>query len=427
MTKIVATIGPASSENEMLDYFAQNDVQIARLNCSHSDPETHLKIGRAAKESGLEVLMDLPGPKIRLGEVAEVVEIQSGQIIVLEMQKEEVPYPFRTAVLGEEAFVFPYHFPVHEFVEAGHPILVDDGKLELQVISVGADSVACRVIAGGKVKSRKGMNMPASRLEVNFLGERDKLFLTELMPVLRPEYIAASFVKTVDDIIALKSFLNDVLDESGIEDYLPKLCAKLEMGEALEDGNLAGIISEVDLIMIARGDLALETQPAHIIVPFLQEKIKRECRRQNKPFVVATQMLESMIDVPVPTRAEVSDVYRSVVIDQADFIMCSGETAMGEFPKNCINVMSSIINLASQNPQVAEVPTEPLQEEQVIKQAFEPEEIFSYDEPQTQDSIYTKVETVEVVEPKQRTEVTPNFNYQQPSQQGAQPRTRVSL
>jgi pyruvate kinase len=344
MTKIIATIGPASMNKSTLDFFSANNVQIARMNFSHNTPEWHLESAILARQSGLELLFDLPGPKIRLGDITEVTEVRIGDIVKIEMQKVGQTYPYKA-----EYSVFPYQFPVHQFVEVGHTILVDDGKLNWQVIQILEDAVICKVIAGGAVKSRKGMNMPESSLEVNFLGDRDKTFLGELLPKLKPEYVAASFVKTRDDILQIKQLLTQILEENSITDYFPNICAKLEMKEAVEGNNLFGIVQEADLIMIARGDLALETVPAHISVPFLQEKIEAECRRQNKPFVVATQILESMIDCPVPTRAEVSDLYRAVVLDKADFIMCSGETAAGKYPRQCIQLMSDMINSTENN------------------------------------------------------------------------------
>ncbi|GAB4144994.1 MAG: hypothetical protein OHK0017_04100 [Patescibacteria group bacterium] len=342
-TKIVATIGPASGHPEMLEYFAKHSVQIARLNFSHNTPESHLETANMAREAGLEILFDLPGPKIRLGEVDEVIYLTRGQEIILEPQQAGKKYPYTDKYEDADRLVYPNQFPVHKFVEPGHIILVDDGKMEWKVQTVEGERVMCRVTVSGEVKSRKGMNMPMSKLEVDFLGERDKMMLNALFIEVRPEYVAASFVKRKSDLMQIKKLLTSLLEKAGVTDYFPKVCAKLEMGEALEDQNLKEIVDEADIIMVARGDLALETTPAHITVPFLQEKIKRACRAAGKPFIVATQMLESMIECPVPTRAEVSDLYRAVVLDQANFVMLSGEAATGKYPKNCVNLMHRMI------------------------------------------------------------------------------------
>jgi pyruvate kinase len=341
MTKIITTIGPVSLNKTTLDFFKNHSVQIARMNLSHNTPEWHYESAVMARESGLELLFDCPGPKIRLGNVDEVVEVKIGQTIKLESQQPNTKYPYKNQ---DDLLVFPYEFPVHEFVEIGHTILVDDGKQNWEITAVNSDHVICQVNAGGLVKSRKSMNMPQSSLEVSFLGDRDKLFINELMPKLRPEYAAASFVKTKADLDEFKGFIKDVLEDNGVNDYYPKICAKLEMREAVSDEHLASIVAEADLIMIARGDLALETAPAHVMVPMYQDKIIAECKRQGVPVVVATQMLESMMDCPVPTRAEVSDMYRAIT-SKADFVMCSGETAVGNYAHNCVELMDQMINM----------------------------------------------------------------------------------
>lgn len=339
MTKIIATIGPSSEKEDTLSFFAHHSVKIARLNCSHRNPDWHRDTAKIVRKAGLEVLFDLAGPKIRLGEISETTNLYEGQVIRLEVQETDTIYPnFKNGDI-----CFPYQFPIHKYISVGEGILIDDGKIELQALEVGDGYVQATVVNSAPIKSRKGINLPDSNIEVNYLGERDKLFVDELLVEIRPEYIAASFVKTKNDILDLKNYIQSVLDKSSITDYYPKICAKLEMRDAVNETNLEEIVNEVDLIMIARGDLALETRPLHLAVPFLQDKIKQMCISKNKPFVVATQILESMITSPVPTRAEVSDLYRAVITDQADFIMCSGETAAGMYPKNCILLMDNMI------------------------------------------------------------------------------------
>jgi pyruvate kinase len=343
-TKIVTTIGPASNNAEVMSFFASHGVAIARLNFSHGSAETHRVSANLARENGLELLFDLPGPKIRLGEVSQNLIIKTGDLIVLENQEAEQEYPYSNA---KNQQVFPFQFPINKFVQPDHKILVDDGKLELKVAEIVGEKVICEVVFGGVVKSKKGLNMPNSKLEVPFLGERDIMMLNALLVELKPEIVAASFVKTKFEILELKELLTKILSEAGVTDYFPRICPKLEMAEAVSDVNLPEIVAESDLIMIARGDLALETEPANILVPFLQEKIVKECQKQGKKFIVATQALETMCDFPVPTRAEVSDLYRSVVIDKADYVMLSGESAAGNFPMKAVEVMDDLIKMAN--------------------------------------------------------------------------------
>lgn len=177
---------------------------------------------------------------------------------------------------------------------------------------------------------------------MDFLTENDHRLIEKLLPRIQPKYIATSFVKTVDDIRRLKTAIQTSLNNS--KDYVPKIVAKIEMAEAIEPKNMIGLIDECDMIMIARGDLALETTPVHIRVPFIQASLVEHCHRQNKPFIVATQILESMINSPVPTRAEVSDLYRAVVLDRANYVMLSGEAAVGHYPKECVTIMHDLIH-----------------------------------------------------------------------------------
>lgn len=345
MTKIIATIGPACNNLQTLNFFRQKDVAIARLNCSHGEVSGHLANGQLAKEAGLQVLMDLPGPKIRLG-IMQSLEVKVGQKLFLEMQDTEKSYPYLQTFENQTLQVLPYQFPLHQFVQAGQPILVDDGKMEWVVETVSQNGLLVKVLTDGLVKERKGLNTPKSDLQTEFLTSRDLLFLNDLLPVLRPEYVAASFVKTPTDVDHLQEQIHKILSTKNITDYTPKICIKIEMGQAIE--NLSSLVNKSDLIMIARGDLALETLPTHLLTPFLQDKIAQECQRQGKPFVVATQILESMIDSPVPTRAEVSDLYRAVVLNKANYVMCSAETAVGKYPENCIELMSQMIQLSNQ-------------------------------------------------------------------------------
>jgi pyruvate kinase len=351
MTQIITTIGPACFNKKTLEFFKSHSVAIARLNCSHNTIEYHEEAGTLARSSGLELLLDLQGPKIRLGEISQAVEIKKGQEIILESAKANQVYPY----FKDEIKVFPYEFPVHDFVKEGHKIMIDDGKLEIVVNKVLESSVDCTVNYGGMVKSRKGMNMPNSDLKVSFLQPRDITFLEYLLPRIQPEYVAVSFVKTKSDIDYVKTVVDRILNENSITDYKPKFCAKIEMGEAMQDKNINEIVADSDLLMIARGDLALEMEPLHINVPFNQEKIKQVCKKYNKPFVVATQILESMIESPIPNRSEVSDLYRAVKLDKADYVMLSAESAVGLYPKNCIQFMHDMIEIVAEQDTLVQI------------------------------------------------------------------------
>lgn len=173
------------------------------------------------------------------------------------------------------------------------------------------------------------------------MTDNDLRLIERLIPRIKPKYVATSFVKTVKDIQRLKSSIKNVLNMN--DGYFPEIVVKIEMAEALEKQNINKLIKECDMIMIARGDLALETRPVHIRVPFIQKDLINRCRRAQKPFIIATQILESMITCPVPTRAEISDLYRAVVLDKANYVMLSGEAAVGQYPKECVTFMHDLI------------------------------------------------------------------------------------
>ena len=343
MTKIITTIGPSSQDIGTLLYFAEHKVEYARLNYSHNVPEWHIEIGKKARQAGLKLLADLSGPKIRLGDLDHDVDIESQQRVFFEKQLAEKSYPFWEKLENHEVLVLPTNIDLAEFIQTGKDILLDDGKLHFICKKVTQGRIEAEVIFGGVVKTHKGINLPGTDVKIDFLTERDKAFLRSTVEILRPEYIACSFVKTAQDVRSNKQFIKNLLDERGVTDYFPKICTKVEMGEAVEPDNLSQIIDESDMIMIARGDLALESHPLHTSVPFIQEEIKRLCNEKDKPFIVATQVLESMSSSPVPTRAEVSDLYRAVVLDKANFVMLSGESASGQFPRKCVDLMETMI------------------------------------------------------------------------------------
>jgi pyruvate kinase len=341
-TKIVATLGPVSESLEMLTYFKANNVAIARINCSHDTPENQSRKGVLAREAGLQILLDMPGPKIRMGGL-ESVHIKNGDNLILETEDDSTDYP-KLVEEGIYKMVLPTRLDLSGFVKSGDDVLIDDGKVHLVVDKVHDSKIYCTAVNNGFVKSGKGINLPVSDIKIDFLTERDRYMMAGCLPNIKPEYVACSFVKTAHDVVRMRGLIAEILAENDITGYTPKICVKLEMGMALEDKNLTEIMDNCDMVMVARGDLALEAKPLHLAVPFLQDKIVAVAKSKNIPVIVATQMLESMISCPVPTRSEVSDVYRAVMHNRADYIMLSAESASGEYPKEAVKLMGDMIS-----------------------------------------------------------------------------------
>jgi pyruvate kinase len=342
-TKIIATLGPVSADESTLSYFKNHAVEIARLNFSHDTVQGHTDRGLLAKSVGLELLVDLGGPKIRLGEFMEIVQLQSEEIICLEHQNFDIDYPRDFNYTDKLVKVLPCRFEISESVVPGRTLLLDDGKVRLEVVEVVDQKVFAKVVVAGSVKSGKSVNLPYSTVNLPFLTDRDKHMLRETIAVLRPEYVACSFVKTAQDVTTMKDYIQYCLDWFEIKDYFPKICVKLETHEVLQPENLEGIIEACDIAMVARGDMALETLPAHVMVPQHQDEIVRLCQKHKTPFIIATEALDSMIDKPTPSRAEISDIYRSIVINKCDYIMLSGETAGGKYPREAVGIMYDMI------------------------------------------------------------------------------------
>jgi pyruvate kinase len=342
-TKIIATLGPASHDQATLQYFADHSVTIARLNFSHNTSQSHIDTAKIAKEVGLQTMIDLGGPKIRIAEIINDTMLEAGWVVCLENKEHEVVYPFDHELDGKMYMTIPVRFEIYKFVEAGRILLLDDGKIRLEITKVVDQKVFAKVVVGGMIKSGKSINLPYSDVKVDFLTIRDKQMLSDTLSIIRPEYVACSFVKSVDDIDIIRSFVGEILASHNIRDYEPKICVKLETYQVLEKDVLQEVVDSCDLMMIARGDMALETLPAHILVPHFQDLIADVCQKTDKPFVVATEALDSMITKPTPSRAEISDIYRSIVIDKADFIMLSGESAAGQYPREAVSIMHEMI------------------------------------------------------------------------------------
>ena len=327
-TKIVATLGPASAQKETLTSMIAKGVDVCRLNFSHGSQEDHLAVIKTIREINREhntnicILADLQGPKIRIGKMKE-----GGAIL---LNNAEVKITTKELIGNEHEVYITYpNFP--QDVKAGEIILLDDGKIQLRVLHTNlVDTVRCEVVHGGVLTSRKGVNLPNTKVSIPSLTEED---LDNLNFVLEHdvEWIGMSFVRTADDIRRLKDIIRE-------KKKTAQVIAKIEKPEAID--NIDEIIAVTDGIMVARGDLGVEMPMED--VPVLQKMIVKKCRDAAKPVIIATQMLESMITTPRPTRAEVNDVANSV-LDGADAVMLSGETSVGEFPEIVIETMSKII------------------------------------------------------------------------------------
>ena len=335
-TKILATIGPASNNYETISSLAAAGANVFRLNFSHGSHDIHKEvieiIRRVNKEQKLNlgILQDLQGPKIRVGEVENNgVEIKSGEKITIT----------NDPVVGTSSLVSTVYQNLPQDVVTGDRILIDDGNLEVVVNDTDGKNVNCTVIHGGILKSRKGINLPNTKVSAPSLTEKD---IEDLAFGLSQEvdWIALSFVRSAEDIVDLRERIE-------AEGKVCKIVAKIEKPEALE--NIDSIIEATDGIMVARGDLGVEVPME--IVPLWQKKIVEKCKLACKPVIIATQMMESMIVNPRPTRAETNDV-ANAVLDGADAVMLSAETASGKYPVNAVKAMSSIIGYLEANAEI---------------------------------------------------------------------------
>ncbi|MCE2896098.1 MAG: pyruvate kinase [Flammeovirgaceae bacterium] len=321
-TKIVATVGPASNNKEMLRALIKEGVDVFRLNFSHGKHEDHLKVINFVRElnnemgTNVALLQDLQGPKIRVNEMQPGIEIVAGQEIVITTRE----------VLGNNELVSTSYEGLPKDVKRGDMILIDDGKIELKVVEVRDIDVVCKVIYGGPLKSRKGINLPFSKVSAPSLTEKDYEDL-EFGLKNKVDWVALSFVRKATDIEILREVINR-------QKAATRIVAKIEKPEALE--NIDAIIAATDAIMVARGDLGVEIWMEE--VPMVQKMLVDKCNKAAKPVIVATQMMESMIENPRPTRAETNDV-ANAVMDGADALMLSAETAAGKYPIEVIRSM----------------------------------------------------------------------------------------
>ncbi len=329
-TKIVATIGPSSSSPEQLRQLIAAGMNVCRINFSHGDPAKHIKIVRRIRKVAdsmqqiVTILGDLCGPKIRVGRFPDGrVTLKDGSKVLITAKN----------VLGSENLIPSQYGGIVGAVRIGDRVLLDDGNLELRVtrkLSAGAEAV---VIHGGVLKDKKGMNLPDTPLKIPALTAKDK---KDAIYCIKGgvDYLALSFVKSAGDVLALRRHLK--ANGSSIP-----IIAKIEKPEALD--RIDEILAVVDGIMIARGDLGVEMPPQK--VPLIQRRLIEKANQAYKPVIVATQMLESMIEHARPTRAEVTDVAMAC-LDDADAVMLSGETAVGKFPVEAVKMMDAVLREA---------------------------------------------------------------------------------
>jgi len=325
-TKIVATIGPASEDETALTAMIEAGLDVVRLNFSHGDFAEHrprvIRARAIAKKlkKPIAILQDLCGPKIRIGDFkAGAIKLSAGEQFTL--TTETIP--------GDDSQVSINYSSLPAEVTPGMAIFLEDGKKQLQVEKVDGPKIVCRVMVGGELKGRRGVNVPDAHLSISSLTDKDKQDL-EFGLAEQVDYIALSFVRRASDIEELREILKP-------RDPAIKIIAKIETKEAV--ANLPAILAAADGVMVARGDLAIEI-PAEE-VPIVQKEIIAAANQVGKPVITATQMLESMTDNPLPTRAEVNDV-ANAIFDGTSAVMLSGETTLGKYPVETIKMMSKI-------------------------------------------------------------------------------------
>ena len=327
-TKIICTMGPNTNDENIMRELALNGMDVARFNFSHGDYEEHLGrleiLRKVRKELDIPVaaLLDTKGPEIRTGLLKDgkKVTLKEGQTFTLTTRD----------VVGDENMAHINYDGLNEDVAPGNKILIDDGLIGLDVVEVNGPDIVCQVVNGGELGEKKGVNVPNVKIKLPALTDKDK---EDILFGIRQgfDFIAASFVRTADCIREIKQ----ILEEHGSN---MRVIAKIENAEGIE--NLDAIIEASDGIMVARGDMGVEIPPEK--VPYIQKTIIRKCNEACKTVITATQMLDSMIRNPRPTRAEVTDV-ANAVYDGTDAVMLSGETAMGKYPVEAVKMMATIV------------------------------------------------------------------------------------
>lgn len=330
--KIIATVGPASKSEETLRSLALAGVDVFRINMSHSDPEsariliTRIRSISSELNRPIGIMVDLAGPKIRTGRLRnKEIHLKEGQLVHITSED----------IQGDAARFSIGYKPLAREVQPGDRILIGDGQIELQVVETAQDEVAARVIHGGQLGERKGVNLPGVRLSIPPMTEKDRRDL-QLAIESGADWVAQSFVRGAQDCQLARQIIQELGGKA-------RLLAKIEKPEAVRE--LENILEVADGVMVARGDLAVETSPEQ--VPVLQKQILERALLAQKTAVTATQMLRSMVESPRPTRAEASDV-ANAILDGSDAVMLSEETAIGRFPVESVTMMDRIIRSAEQ-------------------------------------------------------------------------------
>ncbi len=320
-TKVIATIGPASARPDVMIGLVRAGINVARINMSHGDYRFHEHSIRLAREAAetvsrpVAILVDLQGPKVRIGELAEPVQLEDGSVVTIAPEGLNAPGELPTS-----------YVPLAREVSPGTHILLDDGQLELVCLETDGGRAHFEVLRGGLLGSRKGINLPGVDLNTPAVTRKDRKDL-EFALAMDAEYVGLSFVQSVDDVRVLRAHLRG----------RAWLVAKIERASAVE--HLEGILEYSDAVMVARGDLGVELPYAK--VPLVQKRIIQAANGYGCPVITATQMLESMTSYPSPTRAETSDV-ANAILDGTDAVMLSGETAVGKYPARTVEVMVRI-------------------------------------------------------------------------------------
>jgi pyruvate kinase len=324
-TKIVCTIGPATAAEPMIERLVAAGMDVARVNCSHGTVEELAELVRAVRavekrlDRPLAILADLPGPKLRVARLTQPRLVVSGDDLVLASSG---------AASGDD-LELGFELDFARVVRPGSPVMIDDGRVRLRVVEAMGKRVRCRVETGGLIQSQKGVNLPGSYLPIPSITDRDRELLEHAVR-WDVDYVALSFVRRAEDVEDLKRL---VQAHGGRQ----RVIAKIEKLEAIEQ--LEAIVAVADALMVARGDLGVEIGAAE--VPMLQKRLIRMAREAGKTVITATQMLESMIDAPEPTRAEASDV-ANAILDGTSAVMLSGETAVGSYPVEAVDTMVRI-------------------------------------------------------------------------------------
>lgn len=333
MTKIVATLGPATSSKEMITKLFDAGVTMFRLNSSHGDVEMHkknlsyIRELEEARNTLIPVLLDLQGPKIRIGNLDNPIELKKGEVLKFRHQPE----------MTDDIIPVDYKGMADD-VTPGEKIMIDDGKIQLEVVKVEDKIIYAQVLTDGLLKQRKGINIPGSQGSLDVLTARDLKFV-EFAAHNDIDYLGLSFVREASDVVKLRKLLQ------GHGNTTAKIISKIEKPQAVE--NIDSIIEVSDGLMVARGDLGIEISTEK--VPIEQKTIIRKANTKRKVVIVATQMLESMIENPIPTRAETSDV-ANAILDGTDAIMLSGETAAGAYPVESVAMMKKIAVAVEESP-----------------------------------------------------------------------------